>query len=759
MNIKKMILFLAFILLSGKAFVQVKDCPLYQIPSEYLGYQSIEDVSDEWASSGAQIFPLDIPPERQYDVTDYGILPDMQPYGEEINDLITMLEISDTNPAMLYFPNGAYLIDKPLILKGGVIIKGAGGDGELPGQTHFHFDLSADYAHPCITIKGEKNGVEDIYIIDDTKCYIEVISIPTAISASFPVLTYKVINAVAMETWIFDVCYGKGVINGNKGTFKCNGIEPGDYNVTTTFSNSYDTKTVNHTIKVYSKDNITIEESNIKEQENNHTPDNLPDSVKGSFPDKFYQHTINISGSNNWIRGVESFNTRRFHVYLSGDSNTISGCYFHHSINYSDDHGRGYGVCLSGTASHNRIEDNIFRYLRHSMVLQGDAEKNVIAYNYSREVNAYNGWFSYPADDLCLHGPMTNSTHGPKLNLLEGNYFIRSRIDDTHQYNGPNGPFNTYFRNRATDFFKIDKVPQNLQPSQYAQNIIGCNMKPKGNTIYRLDKYGFRDYYDDGNNYLSLPAKYCSFYLLTEPDFFLGWIQWPFLPNEENIIPAKYRWDTHDPQWGYDEVPYTIKQGWDDYSQLCGPPNYKFKNKNFENLTGEYLAMHKIILDNVEITQNTDLVFYAGQNVLLKSGTIILNSQNHVIIKAGNVCNWKSEKLSKYKVYPNGIGVISPVAKKTVEDEIETRDNSDIEIDNLINIFPNPSDGIFTIKSDLSIDKSDITILGIMGNELQFDFSKNNIGFRINLHNRYKGIILVKIKINNRNVISKLMIK
>ncbi len=69
MDIKKMILFVAFILLSGKAYVQVKDCPLYQIPSKHLGYQSIEVISGEWASSGAQIFPLDIPPERQYDVT------------------------------------------------------------------------------------------------------------------------------------------------------------------------------------------------------------------------------------------------------------------------------------------------------------------------------------------------------------------------------------------------------------------------------------------------------------------------------------------------------------------------------------------------------------------------------------------------------------------------------------------------------------------------------------------------------------------
>ncbi len=543
----------------------------------------------------------------------------MQPCGQKILDMIKSISPSVEDPVMLYFPPGSYLIDKPLVLNGGVVLKGSGADIESPESTSFHFDLSYDYAHPCITIKGEKNGVEDIYIIDDTECDIEIISIPKAISASYPLLTYEVINAVEMETSIFGVCSGNGVINGNKGTFKCSGIESGEYNVTTTFSNSYDTKTVNHTIKVYSKDNITIEESNIKEQVNNDTPDNLPDSVKGSFPDKFYQHTIIISGFNNFIRGVESYKTRRFHIYVGNyaHNNTVSGCFIHHSIDYSDNNGRGYGVCLAGYSYQNRIEDNVFWNLRHAMLLQGDCNKNVVAYNYSNTVEAYNNGFTYKADDLCLHGRVSTS-NGPKLNLLEGNIVVRSRVDKTHDYNGP---YNTFFRNQTIDFFKIrDNItwPESYRENQFAQNVVGCNMKPKGNTLSRLDKYGFRDYYDDGNNYLSLPDKYCSFYLESEPDFFLGWIQWPFLPNEENIIPAKYRWDTHDPQWGYDEVPYTIKQGWDDYSQLCGPPNYKFIYNFWQDVTKQYLAMNEIEISYINFVKNNNILLHAGNRVILK---------------------------------------------------------------------------------------------------------------------------------------------
>ena len=64
---------------------------------------------------------------------------------------------------------------------------------------------------------------------------------------------------------------------------------------------------------------------------------------------------------------------------------------------------------------------------------------NVIAYNYSIEPNRS----EFPAEasaDISLHG------HYPFSNLFEGNIVQNIQIDLTH---GPNGPFNTFFRNRA----------------------------------------------------------------------------------------------------------------------------------------------------------------------------------------------------------------------------------------------------------------------------------------------------------------------
>ncbi len=122
--------------------------------------------------------------------------------------------------------------------------------------------------------------------------------------------------------------------------------------------------------------------------------------------DKYNTNTITINGSNCWIRGVESNFTRRFHIGIYGNYNTVSGCYFHDALSYSDAGGKGYGVCLSGKPEHNLIENNIFRHLRHSMVLQAGAKHNVIGYNYSSEPHGFNNGVEYSSclSDLLFHG-------------------------------------------------------------------------------------------------------------------------------------------------------------------------------------------------------------------------------------------------------------------------------------------------------------------------------------------------------------------
>ena len=73
------------------------------------------------------------------------------------------------------------------------------------------------------------------------------------------------------------------------------------------------------------------------------------------------------------------------------------------------------------------------------MLLQAGANGNVFSYNYA--FDPY--WSNFPTNsggDIVLHG------NGPFLNLFEQNIVQNIIIDNSH---GPNGRYNTFFRNRA----------------------------------------------------------------------------------------------------------------------------------------------------------------------------------------------------------------------------------------------------------------------------------------------------------------------
>jgi hypothetical protein len=143
-----------------------------------------------------------------------------------------------------------------------------------------------------------------------------------------------------------------------------------------------------------------------------------------------------------WVRGVEGVNCFGGHVGIEFSTQIeVSGCYFHHAHDY-DGGGSGYGVRLEYRTGECLIEDNIFRHLRHSMLVQAGANGNVFGYNYSCEPH----WTSLPADtasEITCHG------NYPHANLFEGNIVMNIQADNSH---GANGPFNTFFRNRAEGY-------------------------------------------------------------------------------------------------------------------------------------------------------------------------------------------------------------------------------------------------------------------------------------------------------------------
>ena len=167
-----------------------------------------------------------------------------------------------------------------------------------------------------------------------------------------------------------------------------------------------------------------------------------------------------------WVKGVESENTFRNHVTLEFSNNiTISGVYFHDANDYGNG-GYGYGVGLWDSCN-NKVENSIFRHVRHAVTIVDKSWFNVIAYNYVREQHStelvpYIGEISTHWSDITIHGEATNTyfhnhpsedytynaDRKPYYNLVEGNDLEYLCVDATHMYNGTN---NTFLRNRVTE--------------------------------------------------------------------------------------------------------------------------------------------------------------------------------------------------------------------------------------------------------------------------------------------------------------------
>lgn len=145
---------------------------------------------------------------------------------------------------------------------------------------------------------------------------------------------------------------------------------------------------------------------------------------------------------NCWVKGIESENCTFSHIRAERSSNLyVAQSYFHHGFDYGGG-GRAYGVVFQFATGECLAENNIFEHLRHSMLVQAGANGNVFAYNYSFDPF----WSSPPnnsAGDMVLHGNYVYA------NLFEQNICQNIVIDDSH---GPNGPHNTFFRNRGESF-------------------------------------------------------------------------------------------------------------------------------------------------------------------------------------------------------------------------------------------------------------------------------------------------------------------
>jgi hypothetical protein len=256
------------------------------------------------------------------------------------------------------------------------------------------------------------------------------------------------------------------------------------------------------------------------------------------------QQSCNISfkyAVNCWVKGIESENCTFAHVRAERSSNLyVAQSYFHHGFDYGGG-GRAYGLVFQYATGECLVENNIFEHLRHSMLVQAGANGNIFAYNYSLDPF----WSTNPsnsAGDMVLHGNYVYA------NLFEGNICQNIVIDNSH---GPNGPHNTFLRNRAQSFgifFSASNSPnQNflgneITNTSFPYSLVNYNIQGTGHFIHgNNDKGTIKP-----SGTTALPEL--SYAYSSRPDF-LPVNQWGTIgtPNVvgANVIPAFNRYNNN----------------------------------------------------------------------------------------------------------------------------------------------------------------------------------------------------------------------
>ena len=281
-----------------------------------------------------------------------------------------------------------------------------------------------------------------------------------------------------------------------------------------------------------------------------------------------------------WIKNVETYNTGG----RSGESHiTIMfshGCeirdsYIHHGGSYFS--GANYGIDFYFWNSDHKVENNIVRETRHSIIFEGGGSGCAILYNYSND--GYEGEEpSYLAQDLT-----TNHGAHPHMNLWEGNIGSKIMGDFTQGSSSHNtlfrnwgrgyrdspafssgiagfviGPFNRYYNLLGnvsgmpswTSGTAIEDNATARKPVAFSfgRHTDGRYLDPQSYSTSLF--HGNYDYVTDGVALWqggfdrSLPD---SMYYSSQPSWWCTEVPWPPIgpdvPSLTNDIPAKRRYD------------------------------------------------------------------------------------------------------------------------------------------------------------------------------------------------------------------------
>jgi len=435
--------------------------------------------------------------------------------GTTVNDAVYLQILDDLagDPAIIYFPSGNYYFTQTIHLRSNLVLR-----GETAEVTTLTFDLGG--SGDLILAQGSSTGSishlssdpskDDFYVLVDdaslftTDDHVQLIEEDDSLITSSWAL-HTTGQVVVIEAVSGDTVFLKSPLR-----------------------RAFQTSKNCRIVKLNPVHTVGVENLKIVRQ----------DATPGQTSNIAF-----ITVADSWISCIESYNSNFGHIELRQCTNIdVEGSYMQDAFAYGSG-GQGYGVVLQSTSGECLVTDNRFKHLRHSMLLQSGANGNVLSYNYSEDPH-WTEVFPLPANsagDLVLHG---NYAY---MNLFEGNEVAHIVIDDSH---GPNGPFNTVFRNRIHLY---GLFMASGAGTTHRANIIG-NEITNPNIIMGFYVVNGVDRFEYGNNLRGqiipggtnqLPET--SLYLDSAPSYYLENNSWPPIgvPNtiSSHIIQAEDIYD------------------------------------------------------------------------------------------------------------------------------------------------------------------------------------------------------------------------
>jgi hypothetical protein len=629
----------------------------------------------DWKNPGSNVYK--IPGVPVLNILDFGGKND----SSEQNNTAMRKAVNalGSDGGTIYFPAGNYRFDSTIhINRDKVVLSGAGAD-----SSKLYFNLN-NRDNNCIQFSGSTTSVTTTIL-------------QTALKDSRSVIVASV-SGFSVGDWIF--------VKQNDSTFFTSNWSFGKFIQiaqidSITGNRIVLNKPLRHTFylslspsvqKINPRKNIGIECVRITR---------LDQPSTGQASIIYMQYAVN-----SWIKGIESEKCFFAHVCMEFSSNiSVLNSYFHDAFNYGGG-GRAYGCAIQFSSSNNLIQNNVFKHLRHGILLQAAPNGNVIGYNFLTDP-----YWTEPllpansAGQLVLHG------NYPFANLFEGNIAENLVIDDSH---GLNGPYNTFFRNRIGQFgiFMNNGIANRTNFIANENTGLFYTISGNNNFLYGNNNRGSLS----PSNITSLPDT--SYYLSSLPPDF-----WTLTSNLPTIgYPVTYNTGTIPAKARFAATPLTPFSC--DFACAPDAPSVDMQEV-YQVFSGDTILLHFTADSILEWT-------YSGQyiDVEFRTDTILIITDSSTTsgvlsFKKTNICGSGPELSCTIIVDTRPVGIAYNSA-------------------HLMKIFPNPVAERFTIR----LEKNHgfyYQIINLLGEEIIHGTSNENI-ISVDLSGKQHGIYFLLCK-------------